>query len=484
MNRTLVCILLGACAATAHVQADQLPSLGDSSSSYVSLEDEYRLGRDWLRQLRANTQPIEDPLLEEFIENTVYKLLPFADMPQKEFEFIMIDKRELNAFAAPGGIIGVNFGLFLFSEDEDELAAVLAHELAHLGQRHYARGVEQAQQQEPVAIATLLASLLLIATNHADAGFAGLMAGQAANIQNQLAYSRDWEREADRIGIRTLAASGMDPEAMPSMFEQMQNSQRIGEAPPEFLLTHPLTGSRIADAADRAAQYPTEPRLVGIDFLVLKQEAQMRYQLNPEQAQAEYLTTLDKPGISDALKGASLCSLASLALKQNQPQKAIDWLNQVPANLQREPVVLSRLARAKAQTGQLDDAIRLLRQQQVYRPNSYVLADTLADILDNGGRSREATTVLKDLSNQRPGNPLIWKKLSIAAAHADQQVTAYQANAEYLYLTGDDARAASQLDMAIQAAAKSGDFMRQEALKERLRQITGSTDPKAPPRRS
>ena len=467
---------MGASATAYEVQADQLPALGDSASSYVSLEDEYRLGRDWLRQLRANTQPIEDPLLDEFIENIVYRLLPGADMPQKEFEFIMIDKRELNAFAAPGGIIGVNFGLFLFSRDEDELAAVMAHELAHLGQRHYARGVEQAQQQEPVAIATLLASLLLIATNNAEAGFAGLMAGQAANIQNQLAYSRDWEREADRIGIRTLAASGMDPEAMPSMFEQMQNSQRIGEAPPEFLLTHPLTGSRIADAADRATLYPTEPRSTGIDFLVLKQAAQMRYQLTIEQAQAEFLATLDQANISAPLKGATLCSLATLALQKGQPQAAKDWLDQIPAALQSEPVVVSRMATTLAQLGQTDSAIQLIQQQRVYRPGSYVLADTLADIQDRSGRSKEAAAILRELSNQRPGNPAIWKKLSIAAAHAQQTVTAYHANAEYLYLTGDEARAAHQLDMAIQAAAQSGDFMRQEALKERLRQMTGGKD--------
>jgi beta-barrel assembly-enhancing protease len=468
-------MMFGVYASTIQVQAaEQLPALGDSASSYVSLEEEYRLGRNWLRQLRASTTPLENPLMQEFVENIIYRLVPVADMPQKDFEFIIIDKRDLNAFAAPGGIIGFNFGSLLFSEDEDEIASILAHELAHLGQRHFARGIEQQQQQEPIAIATLLASILLIATNNANAGFAGLMAGQAASIQTQLAYSRDWEREADRIGIRTLAASGMDPEAMPAMFEQMQNSQRIGEAPPEFLLTHPLTASRIADAADRAAHYPTVPREKSLTFEILKQSAQIRYQLEADKAE-EHFTELLKQDLSINERGATLFSLAGLCLEQQQIQQAADWMARIPTDLANEEPVISRNARILAAQGQTNQAIDLIQHNRGFYPGSYLLADTQADLLDKAGRFREAVGILKDLSTSRPGEPAIWKKLAHYAANADMQVLSYQANAEYLYLTGDDAKSNRQMDLAIQAAARAGDFQRQEALKERMKQMSDNS---------
>src|SRR5690554_3607997 len=196
--------------------AQQLPSLGDSASGYVSLQQEHELGRLWLRQLRAHTNLIESPLAVQFLEQSIYRMVPHSDVQINDFEFVIIDQRELNAFAVPGGIIGINFGLFLHTNDEDELSAVLAHELAHLSQRHFSRQLEEADRQAPIAIATLLASILLIATSNPDAGFAGLIGSQAASIQRQLAYSREWEREADRLGIKILANADLDPTAMPS----------------------------------------------------------------------------------------------------------------------------------------------------------------------------------------------------------------------------------------------------------------------------
>ena len=209
------------------------------------------------------------------------------------------------------------------------MSSVLAHELAHLSQRHYARRVEQAQRQEPVAIATLLASILLIATNNTNAGFAGLMAGQAATIQNQLAFSREWEQEADRLGMRTLVAAGLDPHAMSSMFEQMLYANRFSSRPPEFLLTHPITESRVADAAGRAEQYPRKPRLTSLEFLILKQGAMRRYQLDESEV-GQYLQEIRSrnPRGSGDFAAASY-NLASLALEQKKPDEARKYLDDI-----------------------------------------------------------------------------------------------------------------------------------------------------------
>ncbi|MEN9464960.1 MAG: hypothetical protein RL217_1141, partial [Pseudomonadota bacterium] len=209
LSRALIFYLVCSFSAQASVEpAAQLPTLGNSASSYVSLQQEYDLGRLWLRQLRAQTNVSSDPVAIEFLENLIYRMVPNSEVQISNFEFVIVDSKDLNAFAVPGGIIGINYGLFLYTRDEDEMSGVLGHELAHLSQRHFARQIEQAEKQTPIALATLLASILLIATNNANLGMAGLIGSQAASIQQQLAYSREWEREADRLGIKTLANSG------------------------------------------------------------------------------------------------------------------------------------------------------------------------------------------------------------------------------------------------------------------------------------
>ena len=164
-------------------------------------------------------------------------------------DLVILDSRQLNAFAVPGGIVGINLGLFLYAETRNEFSAILAHELAHISQRHFARGVENARRNTLPNLAGLLASIIIMATSGGDAGIAALTATQAAAQQKALKYSRSREAEADRIGILTLADAGMDPRAMAYMFERLSNMNRFaGQRLPEFLLTHPVTQSRISES--------------------------------------------------------------------------------------------------------------------------------------------------------------------------------------------------------------------------------------------
>jgi len=273
--------------------SNDLPELGDSTSGLVSQTQEHQLGRIWLRQLRAQTRTINDPITLSFIEDLIFRLAPHSEVRDHRFEFVVIDQGDLNAFAVPGGIIGINMGIFLHATDEDEISSILAHELAHLSQRHFARQIENSKRQAPIALASLLASILLMASNNADAGFAGLVSTQAASIQNQLAYSREWEREADRTGMKTLVNSGLDPHAMPSMFQQMLAANRYSQRPPEFLMTHPITDTRVSDAANRAQAYKIKQRTRSFNFLILQQRAKIRYLL-PEEDQLAYFDRLLK----------------------------------------------------------------------------------------------------------------------------------------------------------------------------------------------
>ena len=474
----LALLLLSSCAAfsTPTIQAAtaDLPDLGDSASSYVSLQEEHDLGRVWLRQLRAQAKTVDDPLITEFLENLIFRLVPHSEVKQSDFEFVVVDRAELNAFAVPGGIIGINFGILLHTRDEDELSAVLAHELAHLSQRHFARQIEAAEKQEPIAIATLLASILLIATNNPDAGFAGLVTSQAASIQSRLAYSREWEQEADRIGMRTLSTAGLDPYAMPSMFQQMLQANRYSQRPPEFLLTHPVTESRVADAADRAQTYPRKPRLAGFEFRALQNEAMIRYQLSADKRVDYFTQQLQITARSSAEHAAALYSLARLALDNNDSKSSRAYLKKIISPWRDHSAVVALNARNLAAESKYTEAIEAIDNALPFDPQDYLLLSTKASLLRQSGQKNEAVAVLKHLSELRSTNPAVWRMLGEAAGDANMILLGHRANAEYLFYSGYHAKALRQMELALQLAKKNRDFQQEAALGQRLRVMANS----------
>ena len=452
----------------------ELPDLGDSASSYVSLQQEHALGRLWLRQLRSQTSTIELPLANQFLENLIFRLIPHSEVKLSDFEFVIIDRPELNAFAVPGGIIGINFGIMLYARDEDELSAVLAHELAHLSQRHFARQIENAEKQQPVAIAALLASILLIATNNADAGFAGLVTSQAASVQSQLAYSRDWEREADRIGMKALVGAGLDPNAMPSMFQAMLQANRFNKRPPEFLLTHPVTETRVADAAGRAENFPRKPRLVSFEFDILRNIAMMRYQLNAAEQAAYFNHQLTLEDKNSQRYAANQIALALIAAENNEAEKGLKILADVAAPYNDHVAFNTLKAELLSQQKQYAKAIEILDDGLIYQPQDFQLQSTKARILMAAQQFELATQTLKSLSEQRPSSPQVWRKLAEAAGKADQILLSHRANGEYLFATGFQAKALRQMELALKLAKKHQDFQQEAAITRRVRIMANS----------
>lgn len=471
---TTGCLSLAIACSSIAAPAQQLPSLGDSASAYVSLQQEHELGRLWLRQLRAYSNVIEDPLAVQFLENTIYRLAPNSEVSISDFEFIIVDQRELNAFAVPGGIIGINFGLLLHTQDEDELSGVLAHELAHLSQRHFARQLEEADKQAPIAIATLLASILLIATNNPDIGFAGLLGSQAASIQRQLAYSREWEREADRIGIQTLAKSNLDPGAMPSMFQQMLKSSRYQQRPPEFLTTHPITESRISDAADRAESYPSKARTQSYEFFILQQTAFLKYQLHSEH-QISYLKQLAEDSKVHAnQRAAAWYSLAQLALKAGNIKEARQFWESIPKSYQGYAATIALQAQILQKLNSSKEATDVLINSLPYLPQDYVILSALADIYEQQELLEQASQTLREIAQSRPNEPAVWKRLAAVASKNKQESLAYRAQGEFLFLTGQQAQALRQLDLAVKAAKDEGNLKQQLALKQRQQSMASA----------
>ena len=233
-----------------------IPAIGDRVSGVVSLEQEKAIGSQFLKQVYAQAPMINDPLIQEYTELLIYRISETSLVKDRDFKLVLIDDRSLNAFAAPGGIIGVNAGLFINADNEGQFASVIAHELAHVSQRHFARGILRGQDTNLASALVLISSIALAIVSNNPTAF---IAGPAALAQEQLRYSRVFEREADRFGFNNLINAGYDPKTMGEMFENMAQIRRLsGDVPPEFLLTHPVTSSRISDAFNAADQ-------VGVD---------------------------------------------------------------------------------------------------------------------------------------------------------------------------------------------------------------------------
>lgn len=454
-----------------HADSSTLPELGDEASGYISLKEEREIGKLWLRQLRKQAQVINEPLINEYLEDLMYRLIPHAKLPQQEFDFIVLDNPTLNAFAVPGGIIGVNLGLFLFAADEDELASVMAHELAHLGQRHFARQMQEAQKQQPLAIAGILASILLIATNNSDAGFAGLMSSQAASLQNRLRYSRVLEREADRVGMKTLAKAGMDPFAMSSMFTHMMHRYRYSQRPPEFLLTHPISTNRVADAKDRAENLKKRKRTKSFEFLLIKNLAEIKYNYQNNNAITHFLAI--KKSKHTATKAAATYSLAYLYLQQKEYKKALKQLQSLDAKFKQHSGVVSLKAELLTAKGEPNKAFKLLEKTLKNKPNDRQLAYRLSQLYIQAKQPKKAIAHLKGLL-KKSNNPSLWHTISKAYQINKQPIESLQSHAEYLYLTGEQINALRQLQLAVDMAKKKGDFQLQAVMENRLLSMQNS----------
>jgi beta-barrel assembly-enhancing protease len=255
---TLACALLTATPVSGQSPGEApLPSIGGVGGGLISEQQENDIGRQVMISIRRSANQIEDPLVYSYLSAITYRLVPSTPLENPDLTLALIDSPAINAFAVPGNIVGVNGGLFLNAETEQQFASVMAHELAHLSQRHFARRLEQQKMSAPLQIAGMLAGIVLTAVTQSDIGIAAIAGTQAMAVQNMLAYSRSHEQEADRVGLEILANAGMDPEGMPEMFQIMMRQNRLqGNQVPEYLSTHPLTQSRVSDTMSRAKQYP------------------------------------------------------------------------------------------------------------------------------------------------------------------------------------------------------------------------------------
>jgi predicted Zn-dependent protease len=424
--------------------ADDLPSLGDASSSIVSPQQEYQLGRAWLSMLRGQVSQLSDPQLKDYVETSVYRLAETSQVQNPRLEFILINSRELNAFAAPGGIVGVNGGLFLNAQNESEYAAVLAHELAHLSQRHFARGIEAQQRMQVPMLAAMLAGIVIAAAGAGDAGIATIAGTQAAAIQEQTRFSRSNEQEADRIGVINLEKAGYDPRAMPNMFERLMRQYRFDAKPPEFLLDHPVTESRIADTRNRAEQEKPGGKTDSLAYQLMRARVALYYEESSGLQAKRFRAELDENPKSDYAR----YGLAIAQIKGSQLNDARETLkpllakdpNNIPYNLAQAEIDVANSKLADAQQ-------RIDRMRTLY-PDNYPLNQARIDLLLKQSKPADAEKGLEQLLKSRPGDPDVWNLVADVRGLSGNMIGSNQARAEYFALTGDYKQAQQQLEYA------------------------------------
>ena len=448
--------------------AERLPEIGDISGNLMTPAEERRLGKAFMRGIRASEKVVEDPLLVDYLQDLGRSLAGNSDAAAGSYTFFLIDNPQINAFAGPAGYIGVYTGLVLTAQTESELAAVLAHEIAHVTQAHLRRTWQAASSLSLPQAAILLAAVVLGATVGGDAGIAAATAGQAGLIQQQINFTRANEHEADRVGIGIMAESDFEPRAMASFFQRLGRANRgEGSKIPEYLRTHPVTSNRIADSQGRAERYPIKQRVENVRFHMLRAALRERQIANPREALLQFEKSLEEGRYRD--EDAERFGYV-LALMRNErlgeARRQIDILLRKYPTLSELIIVSARLHRQAGNTGQ---GLQALRDALSLFPTNYSLTLTLADFLLAENDAAEAYGLLRNQLQLRQTDARIYELLARAAASTGRTTEGHEHLAEYHYLRGDLQAAVLQLEIALRD--KTLDFYTSSRLESRLKLV-------------
>ncbi len=437
-RRSLAILVATATAAASAQDLNQLPELGDYSSSVISAAEEQKLGREFMRDARRSLTFIEDPELHDYLNRLGQRLAANSDGGGVEFSFYLVKDPSLNAFAVPGGHISVHTGLILATRHESELASVLAHEVAHITQHHLPRMLAAVKSQTIPMTAAIIAAILL----GGQVGQAALAATNASLIERQLKYSREFEREADAIG-----RSGFDPRSMPQFFERMQQWARVQESnAPEFLRTHPLTTDRIAESISRAERYPPPTQSNEDQFLHMRAKIRAWHDGEPDQAVKYFASALEDKQNTNARADRYGYALALMA--SSQYDRAREQIQSLVKSEPQNPSYRIAEAEIEIRAGNHDRALELYRAAREENANLTVLQNYIAAALVKSGRHQEAKQLIRQMMLKSQAEPKLYAMLARAEGELKNPLAAHQALAEYHYLMGNPREALRQLQLA------------------------------------
>ena len=485
----------------------RLPDLGSSANALISDQDAQDYGASMLREMRSLDMVVDDPLLDQYINDLGYRLVASSAKPKDHFSFFVARDPVINAFAAPGGYIAVNSGLLLITDNESELAGVIAHEIGHITQNHLQRSFEDSRKNAPLLALVLLGA---IAAGSAGAGGAVLAGGQGMLAQKEINFTRKDETEADRAGIQTLSNAGFDPNAMAAFFERMQDTMRAGSAEdrdvPELLQSHPVTLSRIADAKARAGalialqkQRPSASTLdrrnwatttAPIPYVkdataLLRRDAGHattleRYPLMRERVRvlagdAPRLATYYADSLAtrhDFDTPANHYGYALALTRSGRGDKAVEQLQPLLKSWPGDPVLRLGMADAKFQGGHRAEALAIYAGLNSESPRNRAVALAYAKALTDGGSKADAVQAADMLRPLLDNNdePEIYVSYARASDKAGDAIRAAEAFADASYLSGRPFDAMEQLKRLLQR--KDLDYYARARIQSRIADLT------------
>lgn len=395
-------LLSVAVAATLSLQsiAAQLPDLGDTASGILSPALEKKIGEEALASYRFEDPGyIDDPELEAYFDSLGSRLTATGATGDRNFTFFVLKDSTINAFAMPGGVIGVHSGLVVNSQNESELAAVISHEMAHIVQHHIGRGAAAQSNSTAWMLASLLIAILA-ARNSPTATEAALATGMAAGTQNQLNFSRDFEREADRIGFQILTAAGFDPQGMPSFFTRMQQVSGAEDSAYAFLRTHPLTADRISDMQGRVRNQPYRQVPDSIEYALTR----AKLAVIQETPTATFQRLRHSEGGRPQDKAARWYSLTLANLAQRNYAEAQRNFNQLAALKLKTPMIATLGAQIELEQGHGADAAKICHAARASYPGWRTLSYCEVQGLLTAGDGEGALALVTDLLNLTPGD--------------------------------------------------------------------------------
>ena len=436
-NKLLILLVVALLSATTASLADdiKLPDMGSPADAVLSKNDEAQIGAAIMRQINASGMIIKDPQVTEYVSTIGHRVAAHANNGDYKFTFFVVDDPTINAFALPGGYIGVHTGLLEATRTEDELAGVLAHEIAHVTQRHIARAVTANKRQSMLSTAIMLGAMIAGALGgvDGDAMQGAIAVAQGTSAQAQINFTRIHEHEADRVGMSALANAGFDPDGMASFFEVISRSTSpIESRMPEFLRTHPVSSARIAEARSRARSYPPVNTEDSINYGIARARLVVARYEQPGEA-VEFLERQRSDYQTDRWKYA--LGVAYLADSQNS--KALRIFEELT---NREPEVIAYhigLAQAQLELEQIDKAARTFEQALELFPRNVPLVVKYAEALLRFGDAERSHALLLDLFNNTAPTPDQVLLIARAAIAADEIAEAHYYRAEYSFMTGD-----------------------------------------------
>ncbi len=467
MKRRLLCALLASILAQPlSVRAD-LPDLGEVSDASLSLSDESRIGRNALRAMREAGDVLDDPEINSYLNDIGGKLSASVSLQGVRFTYFCVADTGINAFAMPGGYVGVNIGLILATQSEGELAGVLGHETAHVAQRHIARMQAANSATSPLLLlGTIVAAALAAKAGSGEGAMGAVSAGMGLSISRQLAFSRDFEREADRIGMQYMSNAGYDVRNMASFFQRLEQASRYTDSTAyAFLRTHPVTVERISEAQNRALDYPVKMRADSTDYLLVREKLR-NLTMTPEEAVAYYNSTLSR-GLYLS-ESANWYGLARAKLQQHDRAGAREALAKARAKLPNNPMLYGLEVEIARDGSDWAGAAKAARAGLEAFPRNAALQLAQLDVALDSGDRKTAQALLRPLLDSKRDDPALYRRE--AKLYADKDPLRYHAalgNAFYYEQRYNAAMEQYQLA----SKAKGDDFYLRSMVDARLREV-------------